>query len=253
MASGWHFRPWRHISQTLDFGMQTYVVNRLNQCHAVDRMDEYTRVLHTGLLVNVLIPLAGFLLVLPIILMAPLTQWLQLKETDATTAAWVAVLLSFQMVYAIGYGMVFGVYRTINEYARGQMITNVRLLLNLIVTISVALLGGKLRAMAAAQLGLLVATSIFVYFDVSRRRPDVNIGLSQADWRARAQVSGTEFDVPGNSDHRRAQYSRQHAPDQRHVRRGGAGDLCKPEDTFQRNPAGGQRHSTRVVARIHGA
>src|SRR5512132_61695 len=46
---------------TLDLGMQTYVVNRLNQCHALRRMDEYTRVLHTGMLVNTAIPFAGLL------------------------------------------------------------------------------------------------------------------------------------------------------------------------------------------------
>src|SRR5262249_7202375 len=137
---------------TLDLGMQTYVVNRLNQFHAVGRMDEYTRVLHTGLLVNVALPSAGFLLSLPVIFLAPLTKWLQLRETGATTAAWVAALLSLQMVYSVGYGMVLGIYRTIGEYARGQMIANTRLLLHMSMTIAVALAGGRLPALATAQL-----------------------------------------------------------------------------------------------------
>jgi O-antigen/teichoic acid export membrane protein len=174
----------------LDLGMQTYVVNRLNQFHALDRMDEYTRVLHTGLLVNFLLPLVGFLLALPIIFMAPLTHWLQLRETSATTAAWVAALLSFQMAYSVGYGMVLGIYRTINEYARGQMIANARFLLNLIVTITVALSGGRLPALAAAQLAALILVSIFVCVDVSGRRPDVKLGLSHADWRLALRFLG---------------------------------------------------------------
>ena len=45
---------------TLDLGMQTYVVNRLNQCHARGEMGDYTRVLHTGLLVNTAIPFSDW-------------------------------------------------------------------------------------------------------------------------------------------------------------------------------------------------
>src|SRR3954447_19762835 len=46
---------------TLDLGMQTYVVNRMNQCYARGEMGDYTRVLHTGILVNTVIPCTGFL------------------------------------------------------------------------------------------------------------------------------------------------------------------------------------------------
>jgi len=175
---------------TLDLGMQTYVVNRLNQFHALDQMSEYTRVLHTGLLLNVVLPLIGFTVALPILLMAPLSQWLQLKETSPSTAALVAVLLSLQMVYSIGYGMVLGIYRTIDRYPRGQMVANLRLLMNLLVTVGVAMAGGRLPALAGAQLAVLVITSIFVWVDVSRLRSDVHLGLSQADWRLGLQYLG---------------------------------------------------------------
>lgn len=178
---------------TLDLGMQTYVVNRLNQCYSLEQMDEYTRVLHTGLLVNIVIPAAGLCLALPIIFAAPLTRWLQLQATPPSTAAWVAALLSLQMVYSIVYGLLIGIYRTINEYPRGQMITNVRSFLNLALTIVLALCGGQLRGLATLQLGLLVATSIYVYLDISHRRPDIRIGLSRADWRL-----GVQFIAPSS-------------------------------------------------------
>jgi O-antigen/teichoic acid export membrane protein len=168
---------------TLDLGMQTYVVNRLNQCYSVNDMDEYTRVLHTGLLVNLLIPAIGFAVTLPLLLTAPLTKWLQLRETDPSTAAWVAVLLSIQVVYSIGYGVVVGVYRTINEYARGQMIMNARFLFNVLVTVMIVLYGGQMRGVAMAQLALLAITSVLVYIDLVRRRPEIRIGFSRADWR----------------------------------------------------------------------
>jgi len=168
---------------TLDLRMQTYVVNRLNQCNARGEMAEYTRVLHTGLLVNTAIPFFGFLVMLPLIFMAPLTGWLQLRGTDASTAAWVTALLSLQVVYSIGYGMIFGIYRTIGEYPRGQMVSNIRYALNLGLTLAVALAGGRLMALAVAQLILIVVTSLGIYIDIRRRHREIHIGLSQADWR----------------------------------------------------------------------
>lgn len=175
---------------TLDLGMQTYVVNRLNQCHALRRMDEYTRVLHTGMLVNTAIPFAGLLAALPLIFLAPITSWLQLKETDPHTAAWVTAILSLQVVYSIAYGMVFGIYRTIGEYARGQMVSNLRYVLNLLLTVGVAMAGGRLRALAIAQLALIVITSLFIYIDVRRRRPEIRIGFERADWRLGIEFLG---------------------------------------------------------------
>lgn len=168
---------------TLDLGMQTYVVNRLNQCHALGRMEDYNRVLHTGLLVNTVIPFVGFLVALPIIFMAPLAGWLQLRDTDASTAAWVTAILSLQVVYSIGYGMIFGIYRTVGEYARGQMISNLRYVANLLLTVGVAVAGGRLRALAVAQLALIVVTTFVIYADITRRRRDIRIGFSHADWR----------------------------------------------------------------------
>jgi O-antigen/teichoic acid export membrane protein len=168
---------------TLDLGMQTYVVNRLNQCNALGQRDEYIRVLHTGMLVNTAIPGIGFLVALPLIFWAPLTRWLQLGETDPSTAAWVTAILSLQVVYSIGYGMIFGIYRTVDEYARGQMVSNLRYLLNLALTISVVLAGGRLLALAIAQLLLLVAVTVGIYLDITRRRPEIRIGFRHADWR----------------------------------------------------------------------
>jgi O-antigen/teichoic acid export membrane protein len=176
---------------TLDFGMQTYVVNRQNQCYSLNAMDGYTRVLHTGVLVNLVIPAIGLAVALPALSLAPLASWLQLRETDSQTATWVAALLAIQVVYSISYGVLIGIYRTINEYARGQMIMNVRFFANVTLTVLVALWGGRLRGVAAVQLGLLVATSLFVLVDLRRRHPEISIGVGRADWRL-----GLEFLAP---------------------------------------------------------
>jgi O-antigen/teichoic acid export membrane protein len=94
------------------------------------------------------------------------------------------------MVLAIVYGLLAGVYRTVHEYARGQMIANVRFFLNLILTIVVASAGGRLRGLALLQLALLVAACVFVFIDITRRRPEIQVGLSRADWRLGVQFIG---------------------------------------------------------------
>jgi O-antigen/teichoic acid export membrane protein len=153
-------------------------------------MDEYTRVLHSGLLVNVAIPIAGLCAVLPFFFSAPLTRWLQLHDTSPADASWVAALLSFQMALAIVYGLLAGIYRTVHEYARGQMIANLRFFLNLILTIAIAYAGGRLRGLAIMQLALLLTACVFVFIDLRRRRPEIQVGFSQADWRLGVQFIG---------------------------------------------------------------
>lgn len=176
---------------TLDLGMQTYVVNRLNQCYSLNEMVEYTRVLHTGLLVNLVIPALGLTVALPVLSIAPLGSWLQLHETDDNTAARVAALLAIQVVYSIGYGVLIGIYRTINEYARGQMIMNFRFLMNVLLTVGVVYWGGRLRALAMAQLILLIVTSLIVFIDLRRRHSEIEVGVSRADWKL-----GVQFVLP---------------------------------------------------------
>lgn len=168
---------------TFDLGMQTYMVNRLNQCYALKRMDAFTRVLHSGLTLNLLVPTAALMIVLPLIALAPVNQWLQLTVTSRSTAAWILALLSTQALYSITYGQLAGIYRTINEYPRGQMVSNVRYLTILALTVIIVPLGGGLVAVSAIQLIVLTAAGLFVWHDIRRRYPEISVGLSQSDLR----------------------------------------------------------------------
>lgn len=168
---------------TFDLGMQTYMVNRLNQCYALKRMDAFTRVLHSGLTLNLVVPTAALMIVLPLIALAPVNQWLQLTVTSRSTAAWILVLLSTQVLYSIPYGQLAGIYRTINEYPRGQMVSNVRYLIIFALTVIIVPLGGGLVAVSAIQLIVLTAAGLFVWHDIRRRYPEISVGLSQSDLR----------------------------------------------------------------------
>jgi O-antigen/teichoic acid export membrane protein len=171
---------------TLDFGMQSYVINRLNQAHTLGKRDEYNRILQTGLLVNTAVPAAGLLIIVPILILAGSRGWLHLHATSPSSAIWVASLLSFQAAFSITSGLLGGIYRTTGEYPRGQMMSNARLAALLILSLATVIAGGGLQALAAVQavVGLLFGAA--VYIDVSRRFPEISIGFSGADWRLAA-------------------------------------------------------------------
>ena len=76
-----------------------------------------------------------------------------------------------------------GIYRTVREYARGQMVANARFLANLVLTVVILQWNGGLRAVALMQVLILFATAAFVWFDVARRHPEIPIGLSRPSWR----------------------------------------------------------------------
>src|SRR5690349_17466893 len=49
----------------LDLGMQSYVVNRLNQCHALDAREDYARILQSGILFSAAVANVAALAIAP--------------------------------------------------------------------------------------------------------------------------------------------------------------------------------------------
>ncbi len=178
----------------LDLGMQNYVVNRLNRCHALGVRHEYARILHSGLLFSLAIAnIAAFAVAIGLWL-APLDQWLHFSEIGHAYAAWIGLLLALHVLYAMPHGLLLGIYRTINEYPRGQMITNARFVLALAATLTVVSLGGGPLSVAMVQLVSLLLACVFVVWDLRRRHPEIPLGLRQGEFRL-----AVSFLVPSSS------------------------------------------------------
>ncbi len=167
----------------LDFGMQTYVVNRLNQAYTRGALQEYTTILHSALVLTLAvfsIAGVGFTVALYAV---PLDQWFSLIITPRSTAALVGVLLMLQLVAAIPAGLIAGIYRTVGEYSRGVMVGNVQRLAMLALTALVVVLGGGIVGVAAVQILPLFAAVFFIAWDLGRRHPQVHLGLQHRDLR----------------------------------------------------------------------
>jgi O-antigen/teichoic acid export membrane protein len=165
----------------LDFGMQTYVVNRMNQAYSLERMREFTRILHSALWFTLSVSFAAILIILPVMIFAPLGTWFHLQVTSRGAASLIAAFLAFQSCCSLPAGVMAGIYRAVGEYAREVSIANGYRVSVLVLTAAIALSGGGLVLVAVMQAVALVAVTLFQYQDLRRRHPDIYIGISERD------------------------------------------------------------------------
>ncbi len=177
----------------LNFGMQTYVINRLNQAYTLRKIDEYNLILHSALKLFLALVCIGGVIAAAFYLLLPFERWLNFTSTTHLTTALVGILLSLQILGAIPMGLIGGTYRTFGELPRGQMIANVQRSLFFLLTALVLVLHGGLLEVAAVQLLPLIGIAVYVLIDLRRRHPEINIGISKADWRLAITFLGPSF------------------------------------------------------------
>lgn len=167
----------------LDFGVQTFAVNRMNQCFARGDVAEFRRILHTALYLSIVVSSAAALLLAGVVAFIPVERWFHLEQTGGRTAAIALAALVMQFTLSLPGGVVGGVYRAIGEYSRDVLFNNIQRAGVLVATALILANGGGIVAVALAQLAGLVAHIGFVQWDLPRRNPAVKIGLSLRDRR----------------------------------------------------------------------
>lgn len=165
----------------VDFGVQTYVVNRLNQCYARGELDQYAKLLHSALFWGISLAAIAFVVAVAAVSVLPIGEWLKLELTDPGAVTVIGTLLALQVVLTVPYGILSGIYRTVREFPRGTMIYNVQRVFFFSLTAAALLAGGGLVHVAAVQIVPQVLGMGFVLFDLRRRHPEVSIGLAQKD------------------------------------------------------------------------
>jgi O-antigen/teichoic acid export membrane protein len=168
----------------LNFGMHTYVGNRLNQCYSRGEMNECTRVLHSALLVAVLILVVAFFIFVPMFWLLPLTKWLQLKVTTPAAAAFVCTVLLFKILFSVPAGFIGGVYWAVGDYARERFAAQtLQPFAIAAATVIVVMLGGGVVQVACVHLIGFFTLILFLWRDSQRRHSEIRLGLRHADLR----------------------------------------------------------------------
>jgi O-antigen/teichoic acid export membrane protein len=167
----------------LDFGVQTFAVNRMNQCFAQGNIAEFRRILHTALYMSIVVSGTAALLLVGAITLMPVERWLHLEQTDGRTAVIALAALALQFTFSLPAGVVGGVYRAVGEYSRDVLFNNIQRASVLIATGILLANGGGIVSIALAQLTGLIAHIVFVQWDLPHRHKEVQIGLSKRDTR----------------------------------------------------------------------
>ncbi len=164
----------------LDFGVQTYATNRLTRCRAKGDYDEYTRVLHSAWALDVTLASTAALLFIPALRLMPFDRWLQLNVTGHRVAWTAASLLAMQVIAALPFGLLTGVYRTLNEYPREQLTVIAKQFILILATVTTAWAGGGVAAVAAAQLAAIALPAAYAWRDLRARHPEARVGFVHA-------------------------------------------------------------------------
>ena len=168
----------------VDFGLTAYVVNRLNQCFSSNALDEYTRILHSSLYLSLAVSSIVLILGSFLISNSSIERWFDFVLMDHTTAVLVTTLLLIQILVSLPKGIIFGLYRTIGEYHRGQLVA-AAMQTGLVVFTVLALYTGGANPVqiATVQLIPVIGVIIFSCWDLQRRHPHIRIDLKKRDFR----------------------------------------------------------------------
>ncbi len=162
----------------LDFGIQTHVVNRMCQAYAQDRLDDLHRDLHSCLRVFLAVATIGLAGLLMFVALAPLDAIFNLRVTGGGTAALTLMLLGVNVLLnSIPMGLIAGLYRATEAYARGQMMGNAFRLLQLAVTVMVASLRLSMAVLALSWVLVNGVVIGVVLMDLRKFRPEVRVSL----------------------------------------------------------------------------
>lgn len=161
----------------LDLGIQTYVINKLNQCHSTERIDEYRSILRSALKVSLLICLVVIILIVLIVPFLSMERWFHFTYTDHSLTVLVTILLAIQIVAKVPSGIISGLYRTFGEFPRGAMIVNIQVALVFVITAVVIVSRGGFALLAVIQLVPISVGVVYVFRDISRRHPEVQLGF----------------------------------------------------------------------------
>ena len=165
-----------------DLGGQRYIVNRLTQAYALGDLAQFRKILHTGLALFSILPLAVFLGFLGVMLVFPPGSLLQITITSRQVVFLVLAILAFQFVFSLPIGIMGGVYCSVGLLPRGVMLTNIMQLLAIILVALGLWLHGGLVAIACLQLLPLLGVALVAGWDLNRRFPQFRLfSLRDAD------------------------------------------------------------------------
>jgi O-antigen/teichoic acid export membrane protein len=166
-----------------EMGAQLYIVNRMTQAYAQRDNDQFCRILHTGLALFLIIPLAVFIIFIGVIFFFNPASLLHITRTSHGVVMLVLTILAFQFVISLPQSVLLRVYFAVEMLPRGVMLINLMLLMSLIFVAGGLWLGWGMVPIAILQVIPYGITAIIALRDLNRRFPQFRIlSLKEANF-----------------------------------------------------------------------
>lgn len=173
-----------------DLGVQTYVVNKLCASFARGHQDEFRRLFHSALRVQ--IPLVIFVLagIAGTLRLFPLDRLIGLQTIAGRSFFIVALLLSTELLLGVPMGVVAGVYRATGNLARAAFLGAAQQFVLLIVTVGLIGANSSFVAVATAQVICAISVSLWIIHDLNQRYPWLGIWPYGGSWQQGWEMVG---------------------------------------------------------------
>ena len=178
------------VLKITDLGVQTYVVNKLCASFARGRQDEFRRILHSSLRVQLPLSLAVLSAVAVAAAVLPAGRILGL-HTIGGRALFVAILLlSAELLIGVPMGVIGGVYRATGHLARAAVLGAVQDFAVLAVTVVLIATDCSFVSVAVGQVTVAVIISGLIVQDLHRLYPWLGVWLTDGSWREGLMMIG---------------------------------------------------------------
>ncbi len=166
-----------------DLGGAQYITNRMTQAFAGQDEALFRKILHTGLALFLILPLAVFMLFITAIALFNPAAFLHITVTSPGLVVVILVILGFQFVISLPQGILLRVYFAAEMLPRGVMLGNLMQLTNFTLLAGGLWLHCGMATIAVLQLipfGLIAGLALW---DLNRKFPQFRIlSLAEADF-----------------------------------------------------------------------
>src|SRR5258706_695343 len=165
----------------MNLGVQSYVCNLLISSYVKGEIENWTRLLHSALLLYILFTGVAVLVVFIFALSPGLLVWMKVEQIPALDGHIILVIFGSMATYAISGGLLLSLFQVTKQMPRQLMYGLMERTIIMYSPMIVAFLGGQPVAAAIAMVISMCCLIVVELRDVWIHSP-FPIGLSQADW-----------------------------------------------------------------------
>lgn len=158
-----------------DLGGQQYIVNSMTKAYATGNLGRFRRVLHSGLTVYIVLPIAALALLALLVLNGFPEFLLKSKPGEIGRLDAVALLLGLQIVLSLPQGILLGVFKAVGMLPRAVMFANVTTLLSFFLVAGGLLMGFQMMGIALLGNVPLMLMSMVTLIEIRARFPQFGL------------------------------------------------------------------------------